>query len=114
MASSCIFFIINMPEENPKCGDVIGNPTKESHALGSKVENIDLNDKTATRKSAFKFPKCNCARFRARSASRPAALCLFLFKHSCGHLENFRKVWQLSKRERKGKGYIFGFAFTTQ
>ena len=77
MASSCIFFIISMPEENPKCGDVIGNPTKESHALGSKVENIDLNDKTAKRKSAFKFPKCNCARFRARSASRPAALCLF-------------------------------------
>ena len=53
MASSCIFFIISMPEENPKCGDVIGNPTKESHVLGSKVENIDLNDKTTKRKSAF-------------------------------------------------------------
>ena len=50
MASSCIFFIISMREENPKCGDVIGNPTKESHALGSKVENIDINDKTAKRK----------------------------------------------------------------
>ena len=69
MASSCIFFIISMPEENPKCGDVIGNPTKESHALGSKVENIDLIDKTTKRKSG--------ARFRARSALRPAALCLF-------------------------------------
>ena len=72
MASSCIFFIISMPEENPKCGDVIGNPTKESHALGSKVENIDLNDKTTKRKSAFQFKW-----FRARSALRPAALCLF-------------------------------------
>ena len=128
MASSCIFFIISMPEENPKCVDVIGNPTKESHALGSRVENIDLNDKTTKRKSAFQF-KCKCARFRARSALRPAALCLFWlvsevsyvqlgqreFKYSCGHyLENFRKVCQLWKRERKGKGYSFGFAFTTQ
>ena len=59
MASSCIFFIISMPEENPKCGDVIGNPTKESHALGSTVEKTK-------RKSAFQF-KCKCARFRARS-----------------------------------------------
>ena len=96
MASSCIFFIISMREENPKCGDVIGNPTKESHALGSKVEKTK-------RKSAFQF-KCKCARFRARSALRPAALCLFWlvsevsyvqlgqrqFKYSCGHyLENF-------------------------
>ena len=53
--------------------------------------------------SAFQF-KCKCARFRARSALRPAALCLFWlvsevsyvqlgqrqFKYSCGHyLENF-------------------------
>ena len=57
MASSCIFFIISMPEENPKCGDVIGNPTKESHALGSKVENIDLNDKTTKRKIPRKVPR---------------------------------------------------------
>ena len=98
MASSCIFFIISMPEENPKCGDVIGNRTKESHALGSKVENIDLNDKTTKRKSAFQF-KGKCAGFRARSALRPAALCFFWlvsevsyvqlgqrqFKYSCGH-----------------------------
>ena len=76
MASSCIFFIISMPEENPKCVDVIGNPTKESHALGSRVENIDLNDKTTKRKSAFQF-KGKCAGFRARSALRPAALCFF-------------------------------------
>ena len=102
---------------------MIGNPTKESHALGSKVENIDLNDKTTKRKSAFQF-KCKCARLRARNALRPAALCLFWlvsevsyvqlgqrqFKYCCGHyLENFRKVCQLWKRERKGKGYSFGW-----
>ena len=63
MPLSCIFYIIRTQEENPKCGDVIGNPTKESHVLGSKVENIDINDKTANRTRS--------------SAGRPAALCLF-------------------------------------
>ena len=93
MASSCIFFIISMPEENPKCGDVIGNPTKESHALGSKVENIDLNDKKQRRERALSsFPNvialllgsvCNLKElspppppYETRPL-RPAAMCLF-------------------------------------
>ena len=38
------------------------------------------------------------------------------FNYYYGHLDNFREVGGSSGREResKGKGYIFGFAFTTQ
>ena len=44
-------------KKNPSAAsDVIGTPTKKSHVLGSKVENIDINDKTANPYALFGRP----------------------------------------------------------